>query len=71
MEQKGQNNRECSFVGRSRVNKAELSEEYKRYIMQSSNNKFDKNKLIAEYPEHLRPENYTKNYQTLDTSKSL
>lgn len=67
MEQKGQSNRECSFGGRSRANKAELSDEYKRYIMQSSNNKFDKNKLIAEY----RPENYTKNYQTLDASKSL
>jgi uncharacterized membrane protein YgaE (UPF0421/DUF939 family) len=34
--------------------KAELSDEYKRYVMQSSSNKFHKNKPVAEYPEHLR-----------------
>lgn len=49
-EQSRTSNTSSNYGSGSVLNKAELTEQYKRYIMQISNNKFHKNKPNAQYP---------------------
>ena len=51
--------------------KKDISEEYKRYIMQNSSNKFSKDIPRADYPAHLimdQNENGAKVNRTIDNS---
>jgi hypothetical protein len=51
--------------------KKEISDEYKRYVMQNSSNKFHKDIPVAEYPPHLRLDQYSEDSRSYKNNPTI